>query len=355
MSKQKVAVIYGGKSTEHEVSVHSAKDVCDILSAKYEVLKIFIDKQGLWYLQEQCSTEVKKEDKQITPVISKDAHLATLDGQKIKVDVFFPVLHGAMGEDGTIQGLFEILGVPYVGCGVLTSAMGMNKEVSKLLASLYEVPIVPYIKLKKSEKDLSSVLNEVTKALGYPLFVKPISLGSSIGVSRVEEPSQLAAAIQDAFKYDDALLIEKGIDKAREVFCAVVGDYQGETLVSLCGELKTTNNKFFDYEAKYNIAGGCDMYIPAPLDKDLQEKIRKASYEVFKALHGNGLARVDFLISQDEQFYFSEINTIPGMSLTSLFPQLMQASGKEYPQVLDILIESALKRKERQNALSINK
>ena len=355
MSKMKIAVIYGGKSTEHEVSVHSAKDVCDILAKKYEVLKIFIDRQGLWYLQKDCSTKIGQEDKPVSPIISKDANLYTKDGQHIKVDVFFPVLHGAMGEDGTIQGLFEILDVAYVGCGVLTSAMGINKEISKLMASFYGVPIVPYIKLKKTDKYEITLLKEAVKQLGYPLFIKPVSLGSSIGVSRVDNPEEIEKAIQEAFKYDDTLLIEKGIDKAREVFCAVMGNSQGEIHTSLCGELKSTNNAFFDYEAKYNIIGGCDMFIPAPLDKDLQDKMRKATYDVFKALQGNGLARVDFLVSQDNKFYFSEINTLPGMSLTSLFPQLMEASSKKYPEVLDILINSALARKEKQKQLSISK
>lgn len=355
MQKMKVAVIYGGKSTEHEVSVHSAKDVCSVLEKKYEVFKIFIDKQGLWYLQKECSTQITSQDIQISPLISKEAHLSTLEGEKIKIDVFFPVLHGAMGEDGTMQGLFEILNIPYVSCGVLTSAMGMNKEISKLLASFYGVPIVPYIKLRKADKYELPLLQEAVKKLGYPLFVKPVNLGSSIGVSRVEKPENLETAIKEAFKYDDTLLIEKGIDKAREVFCAVMGDYQEDIYTSPCGELKTANNAFFDYEAKYNIAGGCDMYIPAPLDKDTQDKIRQASYEVFKALQGKGYARVDFLISQDGKFYFSEINTIPGMSLTSLFPQLMEAGGKKYEEVLDILINNALARKTKQDSLSINK
>ncbi len=355
MQKMKVAVMYGGKSTEHEVSVHSAKDVCDILEKKYEVFKIFIDKQGLWYLQKECSTKITNQDIQVSPLIFKDANLSTFGGEKIKIDVFFPVLHGAMGEDGTMQGLFEILDVPYVSCGVLTSAMGINKEISKLMASFYGVPIVPYIKLRKTDKYELPLLQEAVKKLGYPLFVKPINLGSSIGVSRVEKPENLEEAIKEAFRYDDTLLIEKGIDKAREVFCAVVGDYQEEIHTSLCGELKTTNNAFFDYEAKYNIAGGCDMFIPAPLDKETQDKIRAASYEVFKALQGSGFARVDFLISQEGKFYFSEINTIPGMSLTSLFPQLMEASGKKYEDILDSLINNALARKTKQDSLSINK
>jgi D-alanine-D-alanine ligase len=233
--------------------------------------------------------------------------------------------------------------------------MGMNKEISKLMASFYGVPIVPYIKLRKTDKYELPLLQEALEKLGYPLFIKPVNLGSSIGVSRVEKPGEVETAIKTAFKYDDTLLIEKGIDKAREVFCAVMGDYQEEIHTSLCGELKTANNAFFDYEAKYNISGGCDMYIPAPLEKSLQDNLRKASYDIFKALCGNGFARVDFLISQDGKFYFSEINTIPGMSLTSLFPQLMEASGKKYPEVLDILISTAIKRKAKQNALSLEK
>jgi len=353
MPKLNVAVLYGGKSTEHEVSVHSAHAVCDILEQKYQVTKIFIDKKGQWFLQTNCGLK-QPQDIEVSPVISSSAQLYAKDGREIKVDVFFPVLHGAMGEDGTMQGLFEILNTPYVGCGVLTSALGMDKELCKLLASFYGVPIVPYIKLQSFIKYNIADVKQAVLALGYPLFVKPMSLGSSVGVTKVNKEEELEPAINKAFKYEKNLLIEKAVQNPREIFCAVVGA-AGEIHTSLCGELVDIKSEFFDYKAKYEDPHGCDIKAPAALPEELQNKMRAASAEVFKVLRGEGLARVDFLLGSDGKYYFSEINTIPGMSLTSLFPQLWQASGKKYEDILDILIHLALKRKMENETLSLER
>ncbi|MDR0952756.1 MAG: D-alanine--D-alanine ligase [Elusimicrobiota bacterium] len=353
MKKLKIALLYGGKSSEHDVSIHSAFDVGEILQKKYEVYKIFISKEGRWFLQENIGPAATS-DREISPVISPDTNLYTKDGKSFKVDVFFPVLHGAMGEDGTMQGLFEILNTPYVGSSVLTSAIGMDKELCKLLASFYGVPIVPYIKLEKGANYILEDLKKAVLALGYPLFVKPMSLGSSIGVTRVENEAELEPAIKKAFEYEGNILVEKGIDEAREFFCAVVGS-GAKAHTSLCGELATVNSKFFDYKAKYEDPHGCDMKIPAQIPSQAQDKMRQYSLDIFKVLRGEGMARVDFLYGKDGKFYFSEINTIPGLSASSLFPQLWQASGKEYPQVLDLLIDMAIKRHSERKAYSLER
>lgn len=353
MPKLNIAVLYGGKSTEHEVSVHSAHAVCDILEKKYNITKIFINKKGQWFLQKNCGP-AQSDDVEISPVTSAGAQLVCKDGRQINIDVFFPVLHGAMGEDGTMQGLFEILNTPYTGCSVLTSALGMDKELSKLLASFYGVPIVPYIKLQAHINYDMEEIKKAVLALGYPLFVKPMSLGSSVGVTKVDGPETLEAAIKTAFKYERNILVERGIKNPREIFCAVIGE-EGDIHTSLCGELVDIKSEFFDYKAKYEDPHGCDIKAPAQIPQDLQDKMRHATSDVFKALRGSGFARVDFLLGEDGKYYFSEINTIPGMSLTSLFPQLWEASGKKYEEVLDSLIRLALKRKAQNDALSLER
>ncbi|MDR0645461.1 MAG: D-alanine--D-alanine ligase [Elusimicrobiota bacterium] len=353
MPKLKIALLYGGKSTEHEVSVHSAKTVAQILERKYDILKIFINKEGLWFLQDKLGSK-QKEDAAVSPVVNSKYNLLAADGRNFKADVFFPILHGAMGEDGTMQGMFEILNSAYVGCGVLTSALGMDKELCKLLASFYGVPIVPYIKLDSYSKYKDEELEAAVKKLGYPLFVKPLRLGSSVGVSKVLIPKQLKGALSKAFDYENSVLIEKGIVPAREIFCAVVGS--GDNIhTSLCGELMAVNGEFFDYKAKYEDPRGCDMKIPADISHETQDKMRIAAHDIFKVLRGDGFARVDFLLNRDGDFYFSEINTIPGLSDTSLFPNLWGASKKVYADILDILIHLALKRKQIKEGFSLER
>lgn len=348
-----VGVIYGGKSSEHEVSVHSAGYVCELLERKYKVLKIYISREGKWFLQGKCLGAAGGGE-EVSPAVNGGYNLRSSSGETYKADVFFPVLHGAMGEDGTIQGLFEIMGVPYVGCGVLTSALGMDKELCKILASYRGINIVPYIKLEKQAKYNEAALKEAVKALGYPVFVKPVSLGSSVGVTRVEGEDSLAGAIAEAFKYEGNILVEKGIDKAREVFCAVIRDGK-ETRTSLCGELKAVNSAFFDYKAKYEDPHGCDMNIPADIPAAMHKDMREASAVIFDTLRGLGLGRIDFLLGADGRFYFSEINTLPGLSASSLFPQLWEASGIKYEDVLDMLLGAAFERKRENDGYSIQR
>lgn len=349
----KVLVLYGGNSTEHEVSVHSAQTVCRILSArpdKYTVYPVFISKQGYWFLQEKCGPQTGT-DVAVTPVLCPQATLQSLDGDfSVKIDVVFPVLHGSNGEDGTIQGFLETLKLPYVGCGILASAMGMDKELTKRLVQKAGVPIVPYQKISAFTPYDKNALEKWGQEQGYPLFVKPVRLGSSVGVRKVHRVEELHAAISYALQFDTDVLVEKGIDRAREVFCGVFGE--NDTLkVSACGELSQTSGEFFDYTAKYVVVGGCNMHIPAQLPAQTAENMRRDTALIFRALQGSGLARTDFLVGADGSYYFSEINTLPGMSETSLWPQLFEACGESYPQLLDALIELALRVYKRKHAL----
>ena len=342
MKNLTIAVLYGGKSTEHEVSVHSATDVCNELKKKYKILPIFITKTGKWFLQKACGFKTKT-DIEITPLLSSG--LIDKNGKKYKVDLFFPVLHGSFGEDGCIQGLFETMGAKYVGCEVLASAAAMNKELSKQIAMTANIPVLPWFALDKRDKLNKKDILARAKKLGYPIFVKPTSLGSSIGISKVNKEKELLPAIQNAFNFEDHILVEQGLDNAREVFCGVLEVKPNIFKSSACGELIKSESEFFDYETKYHNPHGCDMEIPSKLPKALQEKMQKYSEIFFAALGGKGLSRIDFLISQDgKKVYFSEINTIPGLSQASLFPNLFKAFGLTYREQLDILINTALNR-----------
>ena len=351
--KIQVAVLYGGKSTEHEVSVHSAQTVCAVLagSQKYDVKSIFIDKEGFWFLQEVCG-EKNPQDIPVTPVICPQGKIfIPSQNTYLTPDVFFPVLHGTNGEDGTLQGLLECLDTPYVGCGVLASAMGMDKETSKMLALQMNVPTLPYQKLSREESYDQKSLEIWAEKTGYPLFVKPVRLGSSVGVSKVKTEADLHKAISFAFRFDSDVLVEKGLEKPREVFCALLGD-GGNVQTSECGELKTLEGEFFDYQAKYITVGGCETRVPAELPAQTRADIRQGSELVFRALRGSGLARVDFLIDGQGNAWFSEINTLPGMSETSLYPQLFEAAGVAYTDVLDKLIDIALQVYQNKQDLS---
>ncbi len=357
MSLLKVIVLYGGKSTEHEVSVHSAQTVCQLLENqkdKYQIYPIFISKQGRWFLQQTCGPQTP-QDKPVTPVLREDAHVAAADGSwTLKADVVFPVLHGTNCEDGTMQGFLETLDVPYVGCGVLASAMGMDKEISKLMAREAGAPVLPYRVVSKFQPYDRSSLEDWVQKTGIPVFVKPVRLGSSVGVRKVKDLAQLHEAISFALQFDTDVMIEKGVYRAREIFCALYGD-ETRVVSSACGELRTLAGEFFDYNAKYIVAGGCETKVPADIAPETAQKMRHDSERIFRALRGSGLARVDFLMDKDGSYYFSEINTLPGMSQTSLFPQLFEACGEDYSRILDWLIEQACQRHARKAALSLSR
>ncbi|WP_458402285.1 D-alanine--D-alanine ligase family protein [Candidatus Avelusimicrobium sp.] len=354
--KIQVAVLYGGKSTEHEVSVHSAQSVCQALVAcgKYDVKHIFIDKKGFWFLQQTCR-EATAEDVAVTPVLDKQGTLwVASTGEFMRPDVFFPVLHGLNGEDGTLQGLLECLDVPYVGCGVLASAMGMDKEVSKIAALQKGVDTLPYYKLSRTQAYDKQALQGWAAETGYPVFVKPVRLGSSVGVSKVKSVHQLHEAVDFAFRFDSDVLVEKGLESPREIFCALLGSAEN-LQVSECGELKSLQSEFFDYQAKYITAGGCETRVPADIALPVREQIRQASAQVFKALRCSGLARADFLVDKNGKAWFSEINTLPGMSDTSLFPQLFAAAGVAYADILDRLIALAVQTWQEKQTLRLEK
>lgn len=337
-----IAILYGGKSTEHEVSVHSAGDVCFELQKKHKILPIFISKTGQWFLQKKCGNKTKY-DIEIFPLVN--GNLIDKNGKKYKVDLFFPVLHGTFGEDGCIQGLFETLGIKYIGCKVLASALAMNKELSKEIAIKAKIPVLPWFSLNKNDKLDEKTILQNAKKLGYPIFVKPNSLGSSIGITKVNQERELLPAIKKAFNFENHILVEKGLDNAREVFCAVIEVAPRNFEASACGELIKSDSEFFDYETKYHNPHGCDMEIPAKISKTLQNKLQEYTKRFFIALGGTGLSRIDFLISQDgRKAYFSEINTLPGMSKTSLFPNLLKAKGLPYTKQLAILIKTALNK-----------
>lgn len=337
-----IAVLYGGKSTEHEVSVHSAGDVCEELKKNYKILPILISKTGRWFLQKKCGPKTK-DDIEISPLTN--GCLIDNKGKKHKVNLFFPVLHGTFGEDGCVQGLFESIGVKYIGCKVLASALAMNKELSKEIAIKTKIPVLPWFSLNKGEKLDKKIILKNAKKLGYPIFVKPNSLGSSIGITKVNKESELLQAIKKAFDFENHILIEKGLENAREVFCAVIETSPENFKTSACGELIKANSEFFDYETKYHNPHGCDMKIPALLPKKLQKKLQEYTKKFFIALGGTGLARVDFLLSENgKKVYFSEINTMPGMSKASLFPNLMKKSELTYKKLLDTLIIAAHNR-----------
>lgn len=357
MSALNLVILYGGKSTEHEVSVHSAQTVCRLLAQqkdKYTVYPVFISKEGYWFLQSACGPQTPA-DLPITPVLRPGVHLAALDGSwSLRADVVFPVLHGTNCEDGTMQGFLETLQVPYVGCGVLASAMGMDKEVAKLIARETGAPVLPYRVVSKGKAYDQKELENWAVQTGLPVFVKPVRLGSSVGVRKVKDVSQLNDAVEFALRFDTDVMIEKGVDHAREIFCAIYGD--GETVKSsACGELRHLAGEFFDYEAKYITAGGCETKVPAELPEQTAQKMRQDSERIFRALRGSGLARVDFLMDKNGAYYFSEINTLPGMSETSLFPQLFEACGEDYTAILNRLIEMALARYGEKETLALSR
>ena len=356
MSQTKIIVLYGGKSTEHEVSVHSAQTVCNLLAAqtaKYQIYPVFISKEGYWFLQKNCGPQTPA-DIPVTPVLCADKTLQALDGSfAIKADVVFPVVHGTNCEDGTLQGFLETLQIPYVGCGVLTSAVGMDKELTKILAREAGISIVPYQKVSRQEPyDKQALVSWVKERL--PVFVKPVRLGSSVGVTKVTRLDQLEKAIEDALSFDTEALVEKGIDHAREIFCAAYG--QGSWVItSACGELRQVAGEFFDYNAKYIVAGGCETQVPAPILPQTEQAMRRDTKALFHILQANGFLRVDFLMDAAGKYYMSEVNTIPGMSQTSLFPQLFEASGANYQQILDELIEQAQQTFHQKQSLSTSR
>ncbi len=351
MSKIKLAVIFGGMSTEHDVSMVSATSVIENLNKeRYEIFPIYINQQGNWYEYTKKIEEIKtiKVGETISEIQTIENPISYLK----QMDCIFPVLHGLYGEDGTLQGLFELIKVPYVGCKVLASSISMDKAYTKIIfekAGLKQAPY-EYIREKNGtyryiQKDFSEemcsleeISKKIEKKLKYPMFVKPSNSGSSVGINKVKTRTELEEAIKYASQYDHQILIEQGIE-GKEVECAVLGNE--EVITSCIGEVLSAE-EFYSFDSKYNNQES-KTAIPANLPKETVEEIQKQAKKAFKAVNASGLSRVDFFVEKNtNQIIINEINTMPGFTKISMYPKLLEASGISYSQLLDRLIALAM-------------
>ncbi len=335
--KLKVGVIFGGKSGEHEVSLVSAQGIMNAMDKeKYEIIPIGIAKDGRWITSGDPM-------KVLESGMEEGIASASLPSDLFKeVDVIFPVLHGPYGEDGTIQGLLELADIPYVGAGVLGSALGMDKIAMKAIFRAHGLPVLDHLALKRKdwERDPEEMMRRIEERLGYPCFIKPANLGSSVGISKVHDRSELAPALELAASYDRKMLAERGV-KAREIECSVLGN--DDPIASVPGEIIPCR-EFYDYIAKY-IDNRSELIIPAPLSPEMTKKVQELSIKAYLAIDCAGMARVDFLLDKDSgQLYIGEVNTIPGFTPISMYPKLWEASGISYSELIDRLIELALER-----------
>jgi D-alanine-D-alanine ligase len=356
----RVGVVFGGRSVEHEVSLVSAASVLNALDPKlYEIIPIGIAADGHWLssgdalklLKEKTSLERIPE--QILVPDPRKRALVGMNGAtgiETKLDVIFPVVHGTYAEDGTLQGLLELADVPYVGAGVLGSAVGMDKIVQKQLLLQAKIPVAPMVWFLFDEykQQQNKLIATMEKSLKYPMFVKPAHSGSSIGISKAHNRKELEEAIGMASQYDWKILVERAVPDAREIECAVLGNDAPEA--SVLGEI-IPSNEFYDYDAKY-VDGKSNAVIPAKLPAATAKKIRALALEAFRTLDCSGMARVDFLVSKKtNKFYLNEINTLPGFTSISMYPKLWEATGLAYPKLLDKLIQLALERHAQKSKL----
>ena len=356
--KLRVGILFGGKSAEHEVSLQSAKNVIDALDAdKYEVVLIGIDKQGSWLLNDTSQFLLNSQNPKLIKLNqSHDAvtlvpqgggaltHL-TPDRASTALDVVFPILHGPFGEDGTVQGLLKLAGVPFVGSGILGSAVGMDKEMMKRLLREADLPVGPFLAYRAHQANLNFA--DVAGKLGLPLFVKPANLGSSVGVSKVTSEADFRHAVAEAFQYDRKILVEAFIE-GREIECSVLGN--DDPIASVPGEV-IAQHDFYSYEAKYIDENGAALVIPAEVSEETTRTIQDLAVRVFTTLGCEGLARVDFFLRPDGEVIVNEINTMPGFTSISMYPRLWEASGIPYAELIDRLIQLAIERFEREQRL----
>jgi D-alanine-D-alanine ligase len=370
VKKLRVGVIYGGRSGEHEVSVASAASIMKHLDrGRYEPVPIRIEKDGRWTLADKPPTVIKAAEvieharlqaaRPVRP--GREAHIVAHPGEEtvltiergdakttavvtgLGLDVIFPVLHGPYGEDGTVQGLLELANVAYVGAGVLGSAVGMDKAVMKQLFAAHGLPLARYIVTRRREwdRDAAGITSRVGRELGYPVFVKPANLGSSVGISKAKNDEELATAVRLAAEFDRKIVIEAAVPHAREIECAVLGNDEPEA--SIAGEV-VPSREFYDYEAKY-LDEGSKLLIPAPLTDPQMDEVRRLAIAAFRAVDGAGMSRVDFLMDGGSgALYLNEVNTIPGFTTISMYPKLWEASGLSYRDLIDRLVTLALER-----------
>lgn len=376
--KLRVGVIFGGRSSEREVSVRSAASVIEAIDRKkYDVLPIAISAEGKWLAPPNAARLLPQNAQSLLPpqaVVSSQSDVAILgdpshlgltsfhsNGGPLSsepLDVVFPVLHGPFGEDGTLQGLLEMADIPYVGCGVLASACGMDKVTMKSLFLQANLPLCKYVWFLRShwQENPAKVIRTVNRELGFPCFVKPANLGSSVGVSRATNKASLERAVELAAQYDRKIIVEEAVD-AREIECAVLGN--NEPKASLPGEYVVYDNSagFLDYTEKYTKTGHVEFVVPAPLSKSVAAKIQRMAIRAFQSVDGAGLARVDFFLKRGtNELIVNELNTMPGLTEVSGYPKMWAASGLSYTRMLDSLIELALERhhEKSQNKTTLN-
>lgn len=366
MKKKNVMVIFGGKSGEHAISLISAASILRSMDKnKYNIITVGITKEGIWKLYEgpideiengnweKIADESKKEKgfKNYMSLLPTDGNRSTVilsDDRTEKIDVIFPVLHGPFGEDGTIQGLFEMMNVPYVGAGVLASSVAMDKAIAKKLLQADGIPQAEYavIMFKQYREDEMNIIHRIEDNFEYPVFVKPANMGSSVGITKAYDRDELKKSIESAGKYDRKIVIEETI-KGREIECAVLGN--DNPIASLPAEI-IPSAEFYDYHDKY-IAGTTQFVIPAELSEDETEKIRNTAIKVYKLLDCTGLARVDFFIEEaTNRVLLNEVNTMPGFTKISMYPKMMQTIGIEYGDLIDRLIMLAIERFNEKNS-----
>lgn len=357
MSKKlKVGIIFGGRSGEHEVSLRSAESIISALDqSKYEVIPIAITKQGKWLASSEAtnllpSAVIENADQRVAifgdPTERGLARFnkESASGDRDQIDVVFPVLHGTYGEDGTIQGLLEMADIPYVGCGVLASSAGMDKVVMKRLFREAGLPIIDFTSFLRTQWEAApqKIEERVIQEIGFPCFVKPANLGSSVGISKATDAKSLKQAIATAAKFDRKVVVERGVD-AREIEVSVLGN--DEPVASLPGEIVPQTAEFYDYKAKYIDDNGARLVIPAELVAEMTAEIQRLAIRVFQAIDGSGLARVDFFLERGtDRLIVNEINTLPGFTSISMYPKLWEVSGISYSQLIDRLIELAFER-----------
>lgn len=357
--KYQIGVLFGGRSSEHEVSLMSARSVLDAIDLdKYTIIQIGITHEGIWLAGESTlDSMLNAQTDQLTPVTlfpdpTHQGLYTVRDGQFLQyanIDVYFPVLHGTYGEDGTLQGLFEMAEVAYVGAGVLGAAVGMDKAVFKDIMIANNVPVVDGFVVSKSQlqTDMEIILDDVERFAPYPVFTKPANMGSSVGVTKCRSRSDLYEGLIDASRFDRRVLIERGIN-AREIEISILGNDNPQA--SIPGEISPEAD-FYSYDAKYHDEKS-ELIIPAPIPTETAEQMRKTALTAYRAIDCAGMARVDFLLDRDSgEFYLNEVNTIPGFTQISMYPKLWDASGLPYPQLIDRLIELALERRRERNQI----
>jgi D-alanine-D-alanine ligase len=361
--KIRVGVIFGGRSGEHEVSLVSATSIIHALDpSKYEVIPIGITKEGKWLSSAEVlhalrsgKTDLKLEEKFVLPDPTRKSLVAVSAPhepvEEPHLDVVFPVIHGTYGEDGTLQGLLELAGIPYVGAGVLASSVGMDKVVQKELFRQAKIPIAPFLSFLMTayQSNPKKIVILIEKKIGYPCFVKPANSGSSVGISKSHNHRELLRDIDYALKYDRKILVERAIRNVREIECSVLGN--DDPKASIPGEI-IPSNEFYDYDAKY-VDGKSVAVIPAKLPKAVVREIQRLAVHAFKVLDCSGMARVDFFVSKrSRKIIMNEINTIPGFTSISMYPKMWEASGLSYPRLIDELIRLAIERYEQRSRLS---